>query len=206
MIIKVGTANPIKVDAVRIALADYDFTESQVQGVNIDSGVADQPQSTKETVAGALNRALGAFRDGADLGVGIESGLMFSPLGWMNFTAAVICERDDGLFPEGASPAGLYSLVDAEGNSLANQKGFHFGHSSAFPLPNAISNRMLSLGMELDEAVYDAGLVEVPNIGKVDGGFLGRLTNGRISRTQYSTVALQMALISYENRALFLEE
>ena len=159
-----------------------------------------------ETVAGALNRALGAFRDGADLGIGIESGLMLSPLGWMNFTAAVICERDDGIFPNGATSGGLHSLVDFNGNSLAFQKGFHFGHSSAFPLPNSVTNRMLSLEMELDKAVHDAGLVDVKNIGKVEGGFLGVLTNGRISRTQYSTVALQMALISYENRKLFQEE
>jgi non-canonical (house-cleaning) NTP pyrophosphatase len=160
----------------------------------------------EETVAGALNRALGAFRSGADLGIGIESGLMESPLGYMNFSAAIICEQDTGIIGNYASPAGLRVLTTPNGASLALENGFHFGHSTAFSLPDEIITRMLNQNMELDEAVFDANLVNVSNIGKVEGGFLGVLTKGRISRTKYSTTALQMALISYENRGLFQKE
>lgn len=203
MLVKVGTANQIKITAVRIALADYfDLTDEKIIGVDVSSYVSNQPRSMAETVCGAVNRALGSFRDGADLGIGIESGLMDSPLGWMNFSAAVICEKDTGIIDNSyISPENLNKLWQR-----AQEHGFHFGHSSGFALPSQVTERIMDQEMELDEAVYDAALVDIPNIGKVPGGFLGVLTKDRVSRTQYSITALQMALISYENKKMFLSQ
>jgi len=183
VIIKVGTNNSIKVDAVRDALTDYtELQKAEIFGVNVLSGVSEQPKTRQETAAGALNRAVGAQKDGADLGIGIESGLMLSPLDsigvvakWLNFTAAVIYDGHN----------------------------FHYGQSTAFPLSPRVADCIINHGMDLDQAAYACNYVDVPNIGKVRGGFLGVLTKGRISRKTYSKQALMMALISWENGEMF---
>jgi len=46
-------------------------------------------------------------------------------------------------------------------------------------------------------------MADVPNIGKVEGGFLGILTKGRVSRMEYTKQALRMAMIPYENAKMF---
>lgn len=187
MIIKVGTNNPVKVESVKEALADYpSLADAEIIGVNVTSGVDEQPKTLDETVIGSLNRALNAYVDGADLGIGIESGLMLSPLGWINFTSAVIVEN--------RKAADIGYPID----------GVHYGHSTGFPLPNKIVDKIINEGMDLDAAAYACGFVDVPNIGKVDGGFLGVLTKGRVSRKTYSKQALMMALISWENKEMFV--
>jgi non-canonical (house-cleaning) NTP pyrophosphatase len=197
MLVKVGTNNPIKVEAVRLTLMEYpDLKNAEIVGANIPSQVSNQPRSWEETVNGALNRAVGAYQDGADLGVGIESGLVNAPLGWMNFSAAVVCESDAAA---GVEPRKRVTALWER----TWENGIHYGHSTSFPLPHNVIEKMLFEKMELDEAVHACKLVDIPNIGKVEGGFLGVLTGGRVSRTLYSKQALQMALISYENKDMF---
>jgi len=203
MIIKVGTNNPIKVEAVKGLLAEYPeiadtgASKWKVSGAKIPSGVSEQPLSVRETYLGAFNRAVGAFEDGADLGIGIESGITKGPLGWFNFTAAVICNSE---IPEWIRIA----LWDSSYlPPVENPYGIHFGQSTGFPLPPKIVDKIVHEGMDLDQAAYACGFVDVPNIGKVEGGFLGVLTKGRISRKVYSRQALQMALISLENEEMF---
>ena len=70
----VGSANPSKVGAVRAVLAAVD-PSCTVTGVEVDSGVPDQPWGEEETRAGARQRALRALERGGDLGVGMEGGL-----------------------------------------------------------------------------------------------------------------------------------
>lgn len=78
MYVMVGSANPVKVAAVERALERFDPT---VVARAVDSGVAEQPRSTRETVAGAENRARRALEAGdvaagdAAYGVGLEGGV-----------------------------------------------------------------------------------------------------------------------------------
>lgn len=177
MIIKVGTRNSIKVQAVREIAAEYALGQnSVVLGVDVPSGVSDQPKTLQETSLGALNRAKAAF-GGCELSVGIESGLMQAPLvasGYVNFTVVVIFD-------------GVNACV---------------GHSTGFPIPSAML-KGLGEGDEVDKIVYDLGISDVKNIGKVAGGLLGILTKDRVSRKEYTKQALRMALIPLENKKLF---
>ena len=177
MIIKVGTRNSVKVQAVREIAAEYALgLSATVIGVDVSSGVSDQPNTLHETSLGAFNRARAAF-DTCSLSVGIESGLMQAPLiesGYVNFTVVVIFD-------------GINAYV---------------GHSTGFPLPVAML-KGLGEGDEIDKIVYDLKISDVPNVGKVDGGFLGILTKGRVSRKDYTKQALRMAMIPLENKELF---
>ena len=73
MIVRVGTANPIKLRAAGKAFAKF-FGKVKVVGVDVRSGVSPQPISFGEIVRGARERARGAFRD-CDYSVGIEAGV-----------------------------------------------------------------------------------------------------------------------------------
>lgn len=73
MIVRVGTANPMKLRAARKAFAKF-FGKVKVVGVDVPSGVSPQPISLGEIVRGARARARGAFRD-CDYSVGIEAGV-----------------------------------------------------------------------------------------------------------------------------------
>lgn len=79
MKIKIGTANKVKVEALREVVAASAFLgECLVEGVDTGSFVGNQPKSLRETVRGAKNRAKAAFKD-CDFSVGIEDGLMDVP-------------------------------------------------------------------------------------------------------------------------------
>jgi inosine/xanthosine triphosphatase len=74
MRVSVGSGNPVKIAAVENALADV--VGVTIEGVEVDSGVAEQPASRAETITGAETRAENALTAGAyDLGVGIEGGV-----------------------------------------------------------------------------------------------------------------------------------
>ncbi len=87
--IVVGTKNPSKLSAVKIAVdklfpltsasnADSEQKLSHtIVGVDVPSGVDPQPKSAEETLTGAKNRAMAALKEvpDADYGIGLEGGL-----------------------------------------------------------------------------------------------------------------------------------
>ena len=75
--IVVGSQNPVKIEAVRLAFAAvWPSEEYNVHGVEAQSGVTAQPMSDEESIRGARNRAIAALAyAGADYGVGLEGGL-----------------------------------------------------------------------------------------------------------------------------------
>jgi inosine/xanthosine triphosphatase len=180
MIIKVGTRNKVKVQAVREIAAEYALGHSAtVIGIDVPSTVPDQPKSLMVTSTGAVCRAKNAFGvgDDCDLAIGIESGLMKAPYtrsGFVNFT--------------------VVAIYDGENICV--------GHSTGFEVP-PVMLKALEEGEEIDKIVYDLGISDVPNIGKVQGGFLGILTKNRVSRQEYTKQALRMAMIPLENKELF---
>ena len=56
--VAVGSKNPVKIEAVRLAFKTaWPRKEWAVEGVEVDSGVPDQPMSDEESICGARNRA-----------------------------------------------------------------------------------------------------------------------------------------------------
>jgi inosine/xanthosine triphosphatase len=77
MKVAVGSENPIKIEAVRLAFNTvWPSKKCEILGVKVSSGVADQPMTNKESVKGATNRAKSAIKAlNADFGVGLEGGI-----------------------------------------------------------------------------------------------------------------------------------
>src|SRR5574342_3631 len=98
MKINVGSKNEIKVSAVKETVSNYSIiSDAEISGMEVPSGVSEQPKSLEETVQGAINRAKGAF-NGCDLSFGIESGIMQVPktkTGYMDFCACAIYDGKD---------------------------------------------------------------------------------------------------------------
>jgi inosine/xanthosine triphosphatase len=75
MRIAVGSTNPTEVRAVENVMRRI-YGDVEVFGMEVESGVSDQPIGIEEITRGAINRAKKALeRSGADLGVGIGAGI-----------------------------------------------------------------------------------------------------------------------------------
>ena len=170
MKIIVGSANQVKVDMVKEVVKEYSsLAQAEVTGVNVPSGVPDQPTSLEEMMDGAINRAKGAFKE-CHYSVGIESGLHnFPKAGYMELTGCV--------FYDG--------------------KNIYPGLSAAFPCPEEVIDLVLNQGLNLSEASYQAGLTTNRELGKAEG-IVGVLTKNRITRRDYTAQAIHFAIIGIE--------
>ncbi len=176
MKIKIGTANKVKVEALREVVAASAFLgECLVEGVDTGSFVGNQPKSLRETVRGAKNRAKAAFKD-CDFSVGIEDGLMDVPdtlTGCMNIG---ICAFYDG-------------------------KKYYLGTSAAFEYPpKAIE--LVKKGFDINQAFHMLGLTDNPRVGSSEGA-IGILTRGRWNRKETAKQAIAAALLQLENNELY---
>ncbi len=110
--VNVGSANAVKVDAVRNVLGDI-YRSIDVKAVRVKTSVEEQPWGN-QILKGATNRAILSIRR-ADYGVGIEAGIL---------------EMDDGLY-------GIQwcAIVDKEGRITA-------GQSSVFRYPPQVEERI----------------------------------------------------------------
>lgn len=123
--VAVGSTNPVKLGAVRSVLQQF-APACRVEGVVVASGVPDQPQGDGETIAGATNRAHAARAAlDADLGVGLEGGVVETPTGMRTCAWAVVATR------AGAS---------------------YVGGSLSMPLPDAVAS-LIRDGVELGHAI-----------------------------------------------------
>lgn len=81
--IAVGSTNPVKFNA-SLAVLKPIFPDAEFVKVAVPSGVPEQPWGNAETRTGALNRARAALTAaGANLGVGLEGGVLENDLGLM---------------------------------------------------------------------------------------------------------------------------
>src|SRR3989304_7071731 len=83
MHIFVGSTNPVKVNGTTSAVIET-WPEAMIEGLDVETGVDEQPRSDKETKQGAINRAKAALELGLKLhpelvgevlGVGLEGGV-----------------------------------------------------------------------------------------------------------------------------------
>jgi inosine/xanthosine triphosphatase len=124
VIVRVGTANAMKVAATRKAFARF-FKKAKIVGVDVPSSVSAQPISFGEIVRGARERARRAFRD-CDLSVGIEAGIFrIGPVSPRPFQITMACVFDgtrealgSGPFFE-IPPSMVKQIVQADTGSVA---------------------------------------------------------------------------------------
>jgi len=95
MMVKVGSHNPVKVQATKNVL-DKIYGDLEVYPTEVDSNVPDQPIGLDQTIEGTINRAKEAYSQGCDLGVGIESGLLKTPHTITGYVDLQWCSIYDG--------------------------------------------------------------------------------------------------------------
>lgn len=171
MIIFVGSQNPVKINAV-IRAASETWPNVEVRGLNIPSGINEQPITDEETRTGAENRALKALEDGLNLynsnpnlsskadldlgvlGLGMEGGVFTSEDGtlWNTVWAAV------------ADSHGFMTVANGQRFELKD------------PLASAIKS-----GKEMGPAL--SSMTGVSEINRQQG-MIGIVTNGFSDRTE----------------------
>lgn len=167
--VRVGTKNEAKIGAVREALSLYDvLRDALVEGVEVASGVSDQPKSLDEVTQGAIARAKAAFQD-CQYSIGLESGLMNAPHTKAGYMAVVVCAIFDGT-------------------------DVHLGLSSGFEPPKEIIRLVFEEGHNLGTASKVVGLTEKEELGKHEG-LIGVLTKGRVPRKEQVKQAIIAAMI-----------
>lgn len=123
--VAVGSGNPVKLAAARAVLR-WAVPHAVVEAVAVASGVPDQPFGDEETIRGARARARAALEAlGADLGLGLEGGVVDGPGGMRTCAWCVVVHRD-------------------------GREGV--GGSLAMPLPDAVAD-MIRAGEELGHAM-----------------------------------------------------
>ena len=168
----VASKNPVKIGAAREAFASlFPHASLDVAGIDVDSGVGDQPDSDATTRQGARERVRRAAdaEPGADFWVGLEGGVetydeQLMAFAWM----AVMGPRGD--------------ISEAR--------------SATLPLPPAVK-ALVDSGMELGEA-NDRVFATVNS--KQGGGAYGLLTDGRYTREGIYAQTLIIALTPFVNR------
>ena len=169
--IVVGTTNPAKLNAVRVAFQEMFPSEHfDVSGIAVASGVSDQPMSDEETLQGARNRAHNARQEAkdADFWVGVEGGVhVLDPSKISTFAWIVVIDRD--------------TVGEAK--------------SASFLLPPKVA-ALVSAGTELGTA--DDIIFGTEN-SKQAGGAVGLLTEGVITRSSLYSMAVSLALIPWKN-------
>lgn len=163
MIVHVGSTNPAKVQAVRNVLPRR-FDVDEVVPRDVATGVPDQP-ADGAIWAGARTRAGNALDGDADLGVGIEAGLVRPPEG----------PRLD---------VQVCAIVDRDGRTT-------LGHGPGFAYPPRVLEAV-DAGEEVGDVM--SAISGIDDVGAKQGA-IGVLTDGAIDRTALTEWAVWMALV-----------
>ncbi|CEM00212.1 unnamed protein product [Vitrella brassicaformis CCMP3155] len=174
--IVVGSTNSAKIESVRRAFSSLEHFSGrsiEVEGIAVDTGVADQPFGDEETLQGAKNRVCEAKRKrpDADYWCAVEGGCFWQEWGLCVFSWGVVADKD-------------------------NTK---WARSGSFTLPQSIAERVKA-GVELGYACdHVFGTTDV----KRGLGVVGVLTHGAIDRIQYGAHVITLALIPFINPSLY---
>ncbi len=174
MRIIVASTNPVKIGATRQGFQQMFPTQKwEIEGINISSGVDDQPRSHTETWEGAFNRARGAkaAKPEADYWVGIEGG---------------IAERGENM-----EAFAWMVIMDKEKRGEAR--------TCTFSLPKKVAD-LVKDGLELgdaDDIVFGA------ENSKQKNGAVGLLTGNVMVRESLYIPAIILALIPFRNQELY---
>jgi len=170
----VASENPVKIDAVQSAFErmfpDEDF---HFEGIDVQSGVSDQPMTDQAALQGAINRAQNAqdASPRADFWVGVEGG----------------CDTYEG------EMVAFAWIVIRSGESEGSAR------TAQFRLPKEVQ-RLVTSGMELGDA--DDRVFGREN-SKQKSGAVGLLTSDVVTRTTLYEQAVILALIPFKNPDLY---
>ena len=156
--IVVGSTNHVKVEAVREVMEKV-FGDVRVTGMNVDSGVPDQPFE-EQTRQGAINRARAALGD-HDMAVGIEAGVF---------------EKDEGLYD-----IQYCAIIDRSGRITV-------GTGSGFMYPPAVAE-LVRKGQTVGEAMKAVFEQPDIGKGQGAIGYLSRGLLDRKALTEQSVIA-----------------
>jgi inosine/xanthosine triphosphatase len=173
-LIIVGSLNPVKLQSTEDAFTLAFERSFHITGVNVPSGVSDQPFGAEETLLGAQNRAKSAkaaFPE-ADYWVGVEGGVEEDARGLFAFAWVWVLDK----------------------NGKHGQ-----AKTSTFYLPEKVAE-LVKGGIELGQA--DDEVFSEDN-SKQKGGSVGILTKGKLNRTEYYQQAVLLALIPFLQKNLY---
>jgi inosine/xanthosine triphosphatase len=172
----VASKNPVKIAAAlrgfQNMFPDVTYT---AHGINVPSGVPDQPFSNRETLQGALNRAQNAREQHpqGDYWIGIEGGVEDTPdqaAGTLeSFAWVVVTDRERGVTGK--------------------------ARTAAYYQPEEVA-KLVRGGMELGHA---DDLVFGRSNSKQSNGNIGLLTGDVIDREAYYVQAVILALVPFRN-------
>jgi inosine/xanthosine triphosphatase len=180
----VASKNPVKIQAAQDGFARMFPNEDFAFGaVETPSGVSDQPLSSKETLQGALNRALSArlLMPQADYWIGIEGGVE---------------EQTGSVLPEGLRGANLAAFAWVV---VLDRRQVGKGSTGMFFLPPRVAELVRS-GKELGEA-DDIVFGQVNS--KQENGAVGLLTGDVLDRAGFYAHAVLLALIPFRSAELY---
>lgn len=170
----VGSKNPVKVGCTREAFTQAFGEAGQVEGVDALSAIPAQPRSEEETLLGAKNRATHSKTLVPDADY------------WVGIEGGVD-EDSQGMY----AFAWIY-VIHRSGKSSKSKTG-------TFYLPPKVV-ALIQEGMELGHA--DDLVFQAQN-SKQQGGSVGLLTQGLITREAYYQQAMVLALIPFLNESLY---
>lgn len=175
MKINVGSKNQTKIKAVQEAVFLYPrlFPDPEINGIDVNIDLFGHPKALKETIEGALSRAKNAFAN-CSYSFGLEE-VPFSKSGFMEVGA---CAVYDG-------------------------KEIYLGLSPAFEWPLKVTDLILENKADASQAFKQLGLTSHEKLGAVSGGIIGLLTDGKLTREDYTKYSILMALIRLEKKDIY---
>ncbi|KAM0245414.1 hypothetical protein ACHAQJ_010570 [Trichoderma viride] len=181
----VASRNPVKISAAKEGFSGMFPSQAfSFTGLNVPSGVAEQPMTDAETLQGAKNRAHNA-RDAepeADYWIGIEGGVDDSGDAMETFAWVVVLGKASASATEAISKPGRMGRA----------------RTAAFFQPEEVA-MLVRDGMELgpaDDQVFGS------ENSKQHSGSIGLLTGDLINRSAYYVPAVIGALIPFRNSTL----
>ncbi len=176
----VGSKNPVKLNAARQALSlSLELPALEAIGMNVPSGVPEQPMNTAETRLGAINRVKACLA---------EADEMSREQDWFIAIEGGVDMFDDG-------PA-TFAFV-----AIYHQSQWSVGRSANLPLPSSVFSA-LQAGEELGPLMDK--LFNTDNI-KQKGGAIGLLTNHLATRQSVYELAILLAMAKFNHPTLFAD-
>lgn len=179
MNINVGSKNQTKIKAVQDTVNLYPklFPNPVITGVDVNVELYGHPKSLTETIQGAVSRAKTAFVK-CDYSFGLEGGLMEVPFSKTGFMEVGACAIYDG-------------------------KEIHLGLGPSYEWPKEVTKMILEGKADASQAFKQLGLTHHEKLGAVEGGIIGFLTGGRLTREEFTKYSIIMAMIHLERPKLF---
>ena len=171
----VGSLNPVKLEAVRAGVGLL-YEGAKVSAVAVPSGVSAQPVGDEEMISGAAQRARAVLQ--------------------------ALPEVDYGVGLEGGVLELREGMFACAWCAVAHRTGdIGLASTGRFQLPQRVAE-LVRGGMELGDA---DDVVFGRTNSKQQEGAVGILTHGRLSRAQFYTPAVLLALVRFVNQQYTVE-